>query len=90
VVNGICAPASTFGTDVFDKDPVIKQMMANIMDAMTDLEDEIVMGRLGKMRSFYHSPRLGRFGIPLRVRMGAVKSRHELYTIQLKCLSMHA
>jgi hypothetical protein len=89
MVNGLRALASTFGTEVFDKDPVIKQMMANIMDAMTDLEDEIVMGRLGKTRSFYHSPHLDRFGIPLRVRMGAVRSRHELYTIQLKCVSGH-
>jgi hypothetical protein len=74
MVNGLCAPASIFGMEVFDKDPVVKQMMANIMDAMTDLEDEIVMGRLGKTRSSYHGTRLDRFGIPSRVRMGAVRS----------------
>jgi hypothetical protein len=34
MVDGLRAPASTFGTEVFDKDPVIKQMMANIMDAI--------------------------------------------------------
>jgi len=88
-VRGRTAPASTFGINVFDKDPVIKKMMANIMDVMTDLEDEIMMDRLGKTRSFYHGPRLDQFGIPLRVGMGATRSRHELYTIQLKCLSWH-
>jgi hypothetical protein len=51
-------PVSTYGTDVFDDDPVMKQMIANAMDVMQDVEDEIEMFCLNKARPFYHHAHL--------------------------------
>jgi hypothetical protein len=57
-VNGYIVPVSTYGTDVFDDDPVMKQMIANAMDVMQDVEDEIEMFCLNKARPFYHHAHL--------------------------------
>jgi hypothetical protein len=86
-VNGYIVPVSTYGTDVFDDDPMIKQMIANAMVARQDVEDKIEMFCLNKARPFYHHAHLEQFGKPLRECMGAKQSCQEDFVLQLKWVS---
>jgi hypothetical protein len=75
---GCCSQVSSMekvnGYNVYDDDPMMKQMIANAMVAMQDVEDIIEMFCLNKARPFYHCAHLEQLDKPLRECMGGKQS----------------
>ena len=91
--DGSHCPISTYGCQIFDNesdDPElasVKEMIAAIIDAMQDCEDEIEMKHLRNSKPFGYAERTSQFGEALRDKLGAKRFRREDITLQLKCLS---
>jgi len=94
-VNGVKAPKSTYGTDIFDKieDDEERQsimgMIADALDHLQECEDYIEIKELKKARPFHDTARDKRFAGPFRKKIGARLFCREDATIQLKCISRH-
>ena len=91
--DGSSAPAPTYGAKIFeaiedDKErSEMKCFIACILDGMQDCHDEIETKHLGNNAPYGCSRRTEMYGQPMRDVVGALRSRCENLTIQLKCLS---
>ena len=93
LADGTSAPKQTYGFDIFDKvedendRASIRQMLADILDAMQDAKDEIEVMKLKNRKPFYLEKRTNLYGKALRDAIGAERFRREDVTLQVKCLS---
>ena len=86
-------PKETYGFKIFDlvsdvnERQKIKQMLADIADAMQLCTDEIEVAKLHNALPFNDEERFKEFAFHLREKLGALYLRQEDYALQAKCLS---
>jgi hypothetical protein len=88
--DGHCAPASTYGFNVFEKEKdeekreKIKTMVGSLFDNMQKCKDYIETVKLGNSLPLYHKGRDKRFAEKIRVLLNCCFTHWEDFMIQLK------
>eukprot|EP00978_Attheya_sp_CCMP212_P039371 scaffold204047_cov46-Attheya_sp.AAC.1 len=92
--DGTHEPKETFGFHVFKPDTnsghqaeEVKASLAEILDACQDAQDQVHAHHLNIAMAFNYKPRTEKYGRAAREAIGATRTRQELFTVIVKCLS---
>jgi hypothetical protein len=94
LIDGTHEPTETFGFAIFkpgtgtdDKAEEVKAALADILDACQDAQDQVHAKHLNVALAFNFQPRTNKYGRAVRTAIGATRTRQELFTVIVKCLS---